>query len=453
MLDFAARFRAISDHTSDRWLYAWALGYAAIGAASLLVPLYALALGGGPLLAGVLEATAGFAGVPGALLWGRLADRTGQRRVFVLVSLVGTGLALSVVPLLDDLLLVVIANAVLWFAVAAATPVVTLFVIDGQPESRWEERIGRLNAYQQYGWVGGLVAGTLWLGAISLRYSTLFAQRTFFACCAAAALLAVPLAVYWLPPEATASPRRLSRSAAFGRVVTGAGRIVKLVPFTPGRALATLVGRSRPGLVRRLSPPLRRYLLVAFTFSVAFATFFGPVPAYLDDLGFASAAIFGVFIVSNVASAVAFVPIGRRAAGPRAKPIQSAALGVRVLLFPVIGAVGLLAAPGVRTAGIALGFALIGLTWAVVVVTANGLVSRIATPAVRGEALGLFAAVAGVGGGIGGVLGGLLAGQFGYQVAFAVAGAGVLVSLLVLLASTLPFATAPAAAGEPADES
>ncbi len=28
----------------DRWLYGWALGYASVGAASLLVPLYALAL-------------------------------------------------------------------------------------------------------------------------------------------------------------------------------------------------------------------------------------------------------------------------------------------------------------------------------------------------------------------------------------------------------------------------
>jgi hypothetical protein len=35
---------------SDRWLYGWAVGDAAAGAASLLVPLYVLALGGSALV-------------------------------------------------------------------------------------------------------------------------------------------------------------------------------------------------------------------------------------------------------------------------------------------------------------------------------------------------------------------------------------------------------------------
>jgi hypothetical protein len=55
----------------DRWLYGWGVGYAAVGGASLLVPLYALELGGGPALVGLLAAAAAFAGVPGALLWSR----------------------------------------------------------------------------------------------------------------------------------------------------------------------------------------------------------------------------------------------------------------------------------------------------------------------------------------------------------------------------------------------
>jgi MFS family permease len=64
----------------DRWLYGWGVGYAAVGGASLLVPLYALELGGGPALVGLLAAAAAFAGVPGALLWSRLAERADRRR-------------------------------------------------------------------------------------------------------------------------------------------------------------------------------------------------------------------------------------------------------------------------------------------------------------------------------------------------------------------------------------
>jgi MFS family permease len=97
----------------DRWLYGWTLGYVAVGAASLLIPLYALALGGGPLLVGVLASTAAFAGVPGALLWGRLAARTHRRRPFLLVALGATAAVLAVTPLVRSPWLLVAANAAL----------------------------------------------------------------------------------------------------------------------------------------------------------------------------------------------------------------------------------------------------------------------------------------------------------------------------------------------------
>lgn len=38
----------------DRWLVAWAMGYAAVGAASLLIPLYAISLGAGAFLVGLM---------------------------------------------------------------------------------------------------------------------------------------------------------------------------------------------------------------------------------------------------------------------------------------------------------------------------------------------------------------------------------------------------------------
>lgn len=113
----------------DRWLAGWALGYVAVGAASLLVPLYALSLGGGPLLVGVLASTAAFAGVPGALLWGWLATRTGRRRVFVQIALVATALVLAATPFVRTAWPLVAVNTLLWFVVAAASPVLTLLVV------------------------------------------------------------------------------------------------------------------------------------------------------------------------------------------------------------------------------------------------------------------------------------------------------------------------------------
>lgn len=64
---------------TDRWLYPWALGSVAFGGASLLVPLYIVQLGASPFQLGLLASMAAIVGAPGALIFGRLADRINNR--------------------------------------------------------------------------------------------------------------------------------------------------------------------------------------------------------------------------------------------------------------------------------------------------------------------------------------------------------------------------------------
>lgn len=437
---FGETVRQASHNSSDRWLLAWAVGYGAIGASSLLIPLYALELGGGPFIAGALEATAGLAGVPGALIWGYLADRTGQRRTFVLLSLGGSGFALGVVPFIQSLRSLLVINTVLWFLVAAATPVVTLFMIERAAEREWEARIGLLNAYQRYGWVGGLLVGTAWLGMGSRLVPPLVAQQSFFIVCAIAALGATPLAFYWLPPEATISGEQLARSPrSVYRLVAGSGRYLKLIPFAPARAVFAVRGFRVDTFKRKFSSSLRRYFLTAFVFSMGGAMFFGPAPALLTDLGYSSAIVFVFFILASFASALLFVPVGRIAVERHPKSLQITALGVRTLLFPAIGFVALLPGIYLRSAGIGLGFIILGVTWAIIAVTGAGLVSRSSTQSLRGEALGVFTALSGIGGGTGGLLGGFMALRFGYQVTFSTAGGILLVSGLILAGTRFEF--------------
>lgn len=272
----------------------------------------------------------------------------------------------------------------------------------------------------------------------------MIAQRSFFVVCALAALAATPLAFYWLPPEATTRLIRLARSSrAFYRLVAGSGRYVKLIPYAPSRAALALESVGRGEFLGQFPDVLRRYLLVTFIFSAAFAVFFGPVPAYLTGLEYSSAFIFGFFIVSSFASALVFVPVGRLAGRTNPKSLQLRALGLRVVLFPAIGLVGLVPQFGLRAVGLGIGFALIGLTWAVVAVTAAGLVSRTAPRGVRGEALGMYTALSGIGGGIGGIAGGLLAQSYGFHIAFGVAGVLVLASIVVLLLSPIAIERIP----------
>ncbi|PSP36588.1 MFS transporter, partial [Halobacteriales archaeon QH_10_70_21] len=75
-------------------------------------------------------------------------------------------LALLVLPVRRAIPAVLAVNAVLWLAFAAAGPALNLLAVAGSNESEWAGRLASLNAYQGYGWAGGLVLGLVWTTAV-----------------------------------------------------------------------------------------------------------------------------------------------------------------------------------------------------------------------------------------------------------------------------------------------
>lgn len=418
---------------TDRWLYGWAVGYAAVGAASLLVPLYVLALGGSPLVVGLVAASAALAGVPGALIWGRLAARTHRRRPFLLVALAAVAAVLLALPALGSPWAVLAANAALWFVVAASAPVLNLIVVGSAAESEWEARIARLNGVQSYGWVAGLVGGLAWTAvAPRLGVEPLLAQRLLFLVLAATAALGLLTVRLWYPEPAVVTARRFEQVyRRLGAAGANAGRLLRTVPYGPTRAYWAL-RTLRPDRLRdSLRRPIRRYLLAVTLYSVGFAVFWGPMPAFLRERGFADGTVFALFLAGTLGSALAYDRVGalcRRVGNANA---ESGALAVRILLFPLVGVVG--ASVGAPVVGLL--FALIGVTWAIIGVVATGLTSRLVTAPERAEALGLYTALVGFGTGVGSAIGGAAAGILGYRTTFALAGGVVLVGLALAVAS------------------
>lgn len=417
---------------SRGWLTAWGLGAVAFGGASLIVPLYVVELGGEAFTLGVLAAAAAFVGVPGALAFGRIADRTGKRRVLVLVALAVVATTLALVPLTGSVTVVILANAAVWFAFAAAMPVLTLLAVADASTDAWSERIAQLNLYQGVGWAIGLALGAVWTG-VGVRFATPIAiQRSFLwlvAACAGAALL---LGARTFPPDpedeaATIDRRRLQR--ALRRADRFSVRTVTF-PFTPGRAQFS--GLDPRTFVRRFTPTLALYFGAVVCFFTGFAAFFAPLPAYLIDTGFESGDVFVLYFVSSVGAAVAFRGAGRLASRWNVPVLQSAGLCLRGGLLPVVALVG--GAFGATALGLGLAavvFAGIGVAWAVIAVTAGTLVSTLAPAAIRGEALGVYAALTALAGGLGSLLGGWLAAD-SYGLAFGVAGGLVVVGALVV---------------------
>ncbi|MFB6141048.1 MAG: MFS transporter [Halosimplex sp.] len=421
---------------TDRWLYSWTLGSIAFGGASLLVPLYLVQLGASPVQLGVLASTAAVVGAPGAVLFGRLANRVGHRRGLVLGTLATVAAALAVIPLASDVTTVVVANAALWLVVASVAPVLTMLVVDDAPESAWSERIGLLNKYQGYGWAGGLVLGTVW-PLVGVRFvGAESATRVLFWLLAACAGVSAVSASRTLPdptPEShVTSERRVRRIA---RIVAGARFPLKgaTFPFSPNRLYWTTRGVDPRRLRGRFDASLVTYLVAATLFFTGFAAFWAPLPLFLTGASFDSGQIFGLYLVSSLASAVLYEGAGRAAARYDVRLLQSGSLAVRGVLFPVVALVGGLGTAALELGAAGVGLAAIGATWAVIAVVGTAIVTRLSPPAARGEVLGVHTALGAAAGGVGGVLGGWAA-SFGYLAAFALAGGLVLLGAVLVLA-------------------
>jgi MFS family permease len=423
-----------------------------VGAASLLVPLYAIDFGAGAFVVSLIAATAALAGVPGAILWGRLVARTNRRRPFVVVALGLTAGVLLLLPLLASPLSVLVANAALWFVVAAAAPVLNLIIVEGYEPAGWPGRFGLLNKYQGYGWLAGLVVGGVWSTvAGEFGVAAVPAKRLFFLGSAVAALVGVLVVLVRYPEQPSTSEARFLRLSRRLRAVGGnPGRAARAIPYGPGRtywALRAVAAGRGGGSTRRalleqvrrwVSDGLIRYLAAATLFFAGFSAFFGPLPAYLVDAGYATDEVFALFILSAATAAVTYGPAGTAASKYGLFRLQAAALLSRAAAFPLVAIVGVAVAPPAGAVAVGLLFALIGVAWAAVAVTAAGLVTELAPVNRRAEALGIFTAVGSLGGGVGSVVGGAVADTAGYLPAFLVAGVGVAVAAALASGSRTP---------------
>jgi predicted MFS family arabinose efflux permease len=182
--------------------------------------------------------------------------------------------------------------------------------------------------------------------------------------------------------------------------------------------------------LQRLTPRLAAYFGAAGLFFAGFAAFFAPLPLFLTDTvdgaGFGDGVVFGLYLVNSVGAAALYARVGDLASRRDPALLQVGGLGIRALAFPAVGAAGLwIAHDGATLAAVAAAFLVVGVTWAVIAVTGTTVVTRLAPPAIKGEALGVHAALAAGAGALGSLLGGVVA-EAGYLPAFAVAGGLVL---------------------------
>lgn len=404
---------------TEPWYGAIGLANLVVGTSSILIPLMIVqVLHGTVENVGLISSLASLMGVIGSLVWGRLSDAAHRRKLFVVMSYTMVAASFVGIVFAQSLTAIVLLNMILNLFWVANASVSVLLVIENRDESLWEGKIGHLNQLGTLGWVSGLIFGSVAMAVASPRLGEEAAIRSVFGVLAFAGLVAAILAARLVPRT---QPRFVHRR--FRGIIVALGNfIVERARFGPFHLYHRFNPRRLPALLwgegglRRETKGFLVAMLLAFS---AFGFFFVPLPVLLADrFGFASSTVFSYFVVLNGAIVVAYPLAARRIKRLGNKSVLTGSLLARVLLFALGGAF-LFVSPVVPSRLVlSLYFFGVGVSWSYFQLSSVAMISRLAQPEYRGQSLGLYNAVAGLGTIIAGVTSGLMAQRIGYAATF-----------------------------------
>ena len=429
-----------------RWLEGGEPWYAAIGLANLVMGTSSILI---PLMIsqvlhrtvadlGVLSSLVSVVGVIGSLLWGGLSDAAHRRKPFVILSFAAVCLGFVAIGLGPSFWAVVLANMALNFFWVSNAAVTVLIVTENSDKAAWETKIGRLNQFGAIGWVLGLVLGSVGLATARQWLPDERAIRVLFLALAGGAAAATYLAARLVPR----TTRRFT-PLRFRGVVTALGSfLVEVARFSPYHLYHRLNLKNLVSLLRERDGPGRetkRFLAATFVAFAAIGFFAIPLPLlFSEQFRFASPTVFLYFVFLNVGVVLAYPWASHRIDRFGNKAVQMAALFARFVLFAVAAVYLALARAAPGTFFLVLYLVLVGFSWSFFQLSGVALTSRLARPELRGQTLGLYNAVAGLGLIVAGVGSGYLAHRVGYQATFAVAAVLMGVALLMLRPLRVP---------------
>lgn len=419
--------------SAPRWYWAFLVVNVALGAFSQLLPLYAYFLGASAGEVGLLAAVGSATNIVASLFWGKLADRTPRRRPLVLLGFWGIAACYALLAFLSRRGALFPLNAAATFLWMAAGTAATLLVLHAFPHERWEREIGRFNAFGGVGWTAGLILGALWTTALARLVGEGWGLRSLALMLALVAGFAGFLAFRSLPePRAVRRTSFLDWTSGIGTFVVERlryGPTYLLEALSPRQILRFLQGRTAFG------PELVLCYYGELLSFVGFALVFAPFPVFLrQKLGWPNEGVFALYVAHHAIGIFAYEWARRAIASWGHRPALAFALLVRVGIFAGFAAVGRGASPWI----LPLLFALAGVTWSFFQLSTTALVSRLAPAELRGQGLGLYNAVAGLGNVIGAALGGYLADAFGYAAPFLSGAALLFLTLPIFLVESRP---------------
>ncbi len=420
----------------------WLLAFVPINAATagfgVVLPLLIL----GPLhgsWADVALAALGFniALIAASFVWGRLADRYRQRRVFLLLNYGGFAVLYLLLAHLPYLPLLITVYALIGLLAPAGTSASNLLILEKFSES---ERPRAYASFQEMSIVGsvlGLLLGYFW----TLSSDTLLALLTVLAGLAALSAIAVGLLItepqrrFTVLQVARHPESLLSRS----RALIGFRVPVPFFPVRPRlgpRAIPRFFAWAR----REIRHELPLIFGAGFLFNFASNLFNISYTPYLYSIGLGSSSIFLVNVSNSLGQGAVFPASGRLSERMGPDRLVRRATYLRSLGYLAVGMLTLVAIISWEAVGINfLLFGILGVAVALYTTASSLILFRGVQGRSAGQLLGLNSALGGLAAVLGAVVAGTLSVWGSYRLVFLVATGMLLLSLPVWAAATAAF--------------
>ncbi len=235
------------------------------GAASILVPLYGDELGGGLTIIGFIWTIYSLPRAAFSPVFGRLSDFFGNRKNFISLGLIFSGVFFLLIPILGMILTFVLLRALQGVALSSARPVASSLA---SQEKKSKGRAKALGLFDTARTVGRSISPAL-IGFL-LQY---FGFTTPFVLSGSFTILAGILVFFTISPDYGARPTK--ESDWIERLKRSTSLNVKKLP-----------GKLKKALTATVKSPLFPILVLIFLRFVGRHTYSRFIPIYFDDLGF-----------------------------------------------------------------------------------------------------------------------------------------------------------------------
>ncbi len=391
---------------------------AAYGGIWTLLPLYLLELGGSVIDVGFAGTVFNLAVIPGSLVWGYLADAYPRRRTVMHAATVVIATVIAAKFLTSSIPILVLLYAMYGFLSTAYTPTTQLLIMEFTLKRDWAQEFGRMSSASSLGFVLGVAPGVIWT-----RYLPL---NTYLVYCLILQLIALALIRKIREPQ-----RTIEREAITFSLDAFVSRIRELPLFflkVPRKSDFVRFHRMA-GLGLTQTLPL---LFIAMTLFFSGASmFFTSFTPFLKSRDVPDFEVFVVYLLLFASNTISFRYAGKIAQKFAPSRVTSLSMLVRGLTLLSAYSLTLLSTSTQVIIASLLILAIVGASFTLANTASSVIIYHNLEPGRKGELLGIYSALTGIGLLSGAFVSGFVSYHLAYGITFLIAGAVVLGSLVM----------------------